>query len=73
MISWYRAAKLWSEILTSREFEITVPLVPGRPIIFDNWRILHGRRAFKGKRRICGGYTAMDDFRARGRGLKLDM
>jgi trimethyllysine dioxygenase len=26
-------------------------------IVFDNWRVLHGRSAFTGKRRICGGYS----------------
>jgi len=25
--------------------------------VFDNWRILHGRAAFTGKRRMCGGYS----------------
>ncbi|EFE35390.1 uncharacterized protein ARB_05432 [Trichophyton benhamiae CBS 112371] len=25
--------------------------------VFDNWRILHGRSAFTGKRRMCGGYS----------------
>lgn len=24
--------------------------------VFDNWRVLHGRSAFEGLRRICGGY-----------------
>lgn len=27
------------------------------PIVFDNWRVLHGRSAFTGVRRICGGYS----------------
>ena len=26
-------------------------------VVFDNWRVLHGRSSFKGKRRICGGYS----------------
>jgi trimethyllysine dioxygenase len=26
-------------------------------LVFDNWRVLHGRSAFTGKRRICGGYS----------------
>ena len=26
-------------------------------IVFDNWRVLHGRSAFTGVRRICGGYS----------------
>lgn len=25
--------------------------------VFDNWRVLHGRAAFTGKRRMCGGYS----------------
>lgn len=26
-------------------------------LVFDNWRVLHGRSAFTGVRRICGGYS----------------
>lgn len=26
-------------------------------VVFDNWRVLHGRSAFTGVRRICGGYS----------------
>lgn len=25
--------------------------------VFDNWRALHGRSAFTGSRRLCGGYS----------------
>jgi trimethyllysine dioxygenase len=25
--------------------------------VFDNWRALHGRSSFTGKRRMCGGYS----------------
>lgn len=27
------------------------------PTVFDNWRVLHGRSAFEGLRRICGAYS----------------
>ncbi|KAF3491493.1 26S protease regulatory subunit 6A [Arthroderma uncinatum] len=54
---WYRAAKKWNEILKRPDMEIWLKLEPGTPLIFDNWRILHGRSAFSGKRRMCGGYT----------------
>lgn len=67
MIVWYRAARVWQELLASQEFQWEVQLLPGKPIIFDNWRILHGRRAFEGQRRICGGYLGMDEFLARTR------
>lgn len=26
-------------------------------LVFDNWRVLHGRAAFTGTRRMCGGYS----------------
>lgn len=67
MIMWYRAAKVWAELVASPEFQWDVQLEPGMPVVFDNWRILHGRRAFEGQRRICGGYIGMDEFLARGR------
>ena len=66
---WYAAAKKWTEILQAPEFESRVQLEPGKPLIFDNWRMLHGRTAFTGKRRVCGGYIGMDDFMARWRML----
>lgn len=53
--------------MASKEFELEVKLEPGTPVIFDNWRTLHGRKAFEGKRRVCGGYLGMDDFLAKGR------
>jgi trimethyllysine dioxygenase len=65
MEAWYDAARKWSKILTLPEFEIELQLQPGTPVIFDNQRVLHGRRAFEGKRRVCGGYIGMDDFLAK--------
>ena len=75
MLQWYAAAKLWDEILRGKDFEIEFAMEPGRPFIFDNWRILHGRRSVVAgsKRRVCGGYIAMDDLRAKGRSLGLAM
>ncbi|KAK2871686.1 hypothetical protein FQN49_002936 [Arthroderma sp. PD_2] len=67
---WYRAAKKWNEILKRPDMEIWLKLEPGTPLIFDNWRILHGRSAFSGKRRMCGGYINHDDFISRYRLLK---
>lgn len=26
-------------------------------LVFNNWRIMHGRSAFDGVRRICGAYS----------------
>ncbi|PMD20253.1 trimethyllysine dioxygenase [Hyaloscypha hepaticicola] len=64
---WYGAARKWNEILKRPEMEYWAQLRPGRPLIFDNWRVLHGRSAFTGKRRICGGYINHDDYISRWR------
>jgi trimethyllysine dioxygenase len=53
---WYEAARKFDEIMKMEDMQYWAQLKPGRPLIFDNWRVLHGRSAFSGKRRICGGY-----------------
>ena len=64
---WYQAAREWDRILRQKSMQYTVQLEPGRPIIFDNWRVLHGRDVFTGKRRMCGGYINRDDYVSRWR------
>ncbi|KAF4449804.1 hypothetical protein F53441_6999 [Fusarium austroafricanum] len=59
---WFNAARKWTEILHRKESEYWFQLEPGTIIIFNNWRVLHGRRAFTGIRRICGAYIPYDDF-----------
>ena len=34
-------------------------------LVVDNHRVLHGRSAFDGKRRMCGAYIGMDEYRSR--------
>ncbi|KAL8784583.1 MAG: hypothetical protein Q9195_008984 [Heterodermia aff. obscurata] len=68
---WYAAARKWVEILRRPDSEYWVQLEPGRPLIFDNWRVLHGRSAFTGDREMCGGYTNMDDFLSRWKTLNF--
>lgn len=58
----YEALGKWNQILNRPSNVYKVQLEPGRPIIFDNWRILHGRKAFQGHRRLCGGYVTRDDY-----------
>ncbi|KAI4181700.1 MAG: hypothetical protein L6R41_006463 [Letrouitia leprolyta] len=53
----YRAARKWVEILRRPESEYWVQLKPGLVLTFDNWRVLHGRSAFTGRREMCGAYS----------------
>ncbi|KAL1606953.1 hypothetical protein SLS59_002652 [Nothophoma quercina] len=63
--TWYDAARKFDALLTKKENEYWEQLTPGRVLVFDNWRILHGRSSFTGKRRICGGYINRDDWMSR--------
>ncbi len=47
-------------------------LRPGDLLIFDNWRVLHARAAFSGKRRMAGCYLNREDFESRLRLLHED-
>ncbi|KFH46622.1 Trimethyllysine dioxygenase-like protein [Hapsidospora chrysogenum ATCC 11550] len=62
---WYEAARKWAAMVKSPEYQYLFQLEPGRMLVFDNWRLLHGRTAFEGLRRICGAYINRDDFHAR--------
>jgi trimethyllysine dioxygenase len=66
---WYEAASRWNELLEDEKLQYWEQLKPGRTLIFDNWRVLHGRNAFTGKRRICGAYINRNDFMSRWRTL----
>jgi trimethyllysine dioxygenase len=34
-------------------------------VVVDNHRVLHGRSAFDGKRRMCGAYIGIDEYRSK--------
>ncbi|KAG9777844.1 Trimethyllysine dioxygenase, partial [Aureobasidium melanogenum] len=59
---WYEAARKFNGILNDPQNQYWTQLEPGVPLIFDNWRVLHGRSVFTGKRRMAGGYINRDDF-----------
>lgn len=63
--AFYDALRKWHAILTSSEGEYWQQLEPGLALIFDNHRVLHGRSAFVGNRRLCGAYVNHDDYRSR--------
>lgn len=68
----YEAIRAWDGVLRREGMGIEQPLEPGKVLIFDNWRVLHGRTSFTGRRRLCGAYINMDDFKSRLRTLCMD-
>ena len=61
----YEALREWTRILKAKENEVWINLQPGLAVMVDNWRVLHGRSAFTGHRRMVGSYHGMDDYRSR--------
>ncbi|KAI5632756.1 taurine catabolism dioxygenase tauD, tfdA family domain-containing protein [Phthorimaea operculella] len=46
-------------------------LTPGVAVVMDNFRVLHGRTAFTGNRRMCGSYVSRANWLEKARLLKL--
>ncbi|QEU58695.1 hypothetical protein KDRO_A07170 [Kluyveromyces lactis] len=65
----YRAMARFNDLINDTDNYVRFPLAPGTILVFDNWRVLHARTAFNGKRRLCGSYLTRDDFLARYRSL----
>ncbi|TDL13963.1 Clavaminate synthase-like protein, partial [Rickenella mellea] len=65
MEKWYDALRVWNTFLTSPDSEYWVQLTPGTVVAIDNHRVLHGRSAFDGKRRMCGAYIGFDEYRSK--------
>jgi len=70
MAAFYRALKLFNQLINDPSNEISMRLAPGTALLFDNWRTLHGRRAYQGYRRLCGAYLNKEDFDSKLRVLR---
>jgi len=62
MQAFYAAYKDFHARIIERDNWLTIPLRPGMALIFDNWRLLHGRMGYTGKRVFCGCYHNHEDF-----------
>ena len=69
MKAFYRAYKDFHARIVARENWLTIPLRPGMALVFDNWRLLHGRLGYTGKRVFCGCYHNHEDFESALRAL----
>ena len=61
-IKFYEAIKKFDLIANDKNFQWRYILKPGDLLIFNNWRILHGRGSFNGIRKISGCYINKEDF-----------
>ncbi|XP_032835009.2 trimethyllysine dioxygenase, mitochondrial [Petromyzon marinus] len=68
---WYHAHRHLTALLRQPSTEAWFQLQPGTVLLIDNWRVLHGREAFLGPRRVCGCYLPHDDLMDTARRLGL--
>ncbi len=69
MIAFYDALRTFDLIANDESMQWRHVLAPGEAMLFDNWRVLHGRFAYTGRRRLCGGYVNREDVESRLRQL----
>jgi len=70
MSAFYWALNVFNQLINDPSNEITMRLAPGTALLFDNWRTLHGRRAYQGFRWLCGAYVNKEDFESKLRVLR---
>lgn len=65
MTTLYRAIAAFDRLANDPALQWRRGLRAGDLLIFDNWRVLHGRTAFSGQRRMAGCYLNREDFESR--------
>jgi trimethyllysine dioxygenase len=65
MIAFYDALRAFEELANDPRLQWQHVLAPGEAMLFDNWRVLHGRKAYSGRRTLCGAYLNHEDFESR--------
>ena len=58
----YSAIRYLDRLFNNPNYQWRHQLKPGEMLVFDNWRILHGRGGFEGKRKMAGAYINREDF-----------
>ena len=71
MADLYAALASLSAVVEDPRNELWLKLRPGSILFLDNWRVLHGRAAFTGTRKMCGCYLPRDDWISKARVLQL--
>jgi alpha-ketoglutarate-dependent taurine dioxygenase len=69
MAKFYEAYTELNRLINDASNQLLIRLDAGDVLLFDNWRALHGRAAYTGKRLFVGCYHNHEDFESRRRVL----
>ncbi|KAG7169311.1 Gamma-butyrobetaine dioxygenase-like 4 [Homarus americanus] len=72
---WYDAMKTFRDMVNDNQYCIEYKMKDGDILVFDNFRLLHGRKAYtiEGERVLEGGYWEWDDVLSRRRVLQAKL
>jgi trimethyllysine dioxygenase len=62
---YYSAIKKFSKVLRDPNNEYWIDLNEDQVLIFDNFRLLHGRSQIKGNRTLVTAYLSRDDYQSK--------
>ncbi|XP_031616607.1 trimethyllysine dioxygenase, mitochondrial-like [Contarinia nasturtii] len=62
MLTFYKHYRIIAMEIQREENEWRFILEPGTVCIFDNWRLLHGRNEYTGRRQMVGCYVSRSEF-----------
>jgi len=68
--AFYRALAAFDRLCQDPTLQHRRRLLPGSVLLFDNWRVLHARDAYTGRRRLAGVYMNKEDVESRLRFLR---
>jgi trimethyllysine dioxygenase len=66
----YAALGVFARLCAEASLHYRRRLLPGSVLLFDNWRVLHARDAYRGYRRLAGVYLNKEDVESRLRVLR---
>jgi trimethyllysine dioxygenase len=65
MEQFYAALRAFEALANDHRLQWRRVNPPGEAMLFDNWRVLHGRTSYTGHRHLCGAYINHEDFESR--------
>ena len=65
MVEFYDALRAFDRLSNEHRLQWRHQLEPGEAMIFDNWRVMHGRASYSGGRKLCGAYLNHEDVESR--------
>jgi trimethyllysine dioxygenase len=65
MVEFYDALRAFDRLSNEHRLQWRHQLEPGEAMLFDNWRVMHGRASYQGGRKLCGAYLNHEDVESR--------